>query len=74
MEKENYFGAKILSLQERKKWRKEKERVRVGQLFLLKNENFPPAQWEIGQIKESITSCVEYGKMRTFRSLSVLNN
>lgn len=46
----------LTTLQERKKWRKEKERVRVGQLVLLKSENFPPAQLAIGRIKQLIKS------------------
>lgn len=42
----------LTTLQERKKWRKEKENVRIGQLILLKDENLPPAQWRMGRIIE----------------------
>lgn len=38
------------TLQQRKKWKTERENVRVGQLAILKNENLPPAQWAMGRI------------------------
>lgn len=40
----------LTSLQQRKKWRHEKENIKVGQLVLLKAENFPPSQWAMGRI------------------------
>lgn len=46
----------LVTLQERKKWRKEKESMKVGQLVLIKSENFPPAQWALGRIRELIVS------------------
>lgn len=33
------------TLQERKKWRKEKENLKIGQLVLLAIDKFPPAAW-----------------------------
>lgn len=40
------------TLQERKKWRREKENVKIGQLVLLVNENAPPAACALGRIIE----------------------
>lgn len=40
----------LSTLQERKKWRREKENLKIGQLVLLANENFPPAAWAMGRI------------------------
>lgn len=42
----------LTTLQERKKWRRERENVRTGRLVLLKDENLPPAQWRMGRILE----------------------
>lgn len=53
----------LTSLQERKKWRREKEPLRIGQLVLLKSENFPPSHWAMGRICELITS--KDGKVRS---------
>lgn len=38
------------TLQQRNKWKQEKENVRIGQLALLTNENFPPTYWALGRI------------------------
>lgn len=46
----------LVTLQERKKWRKEMESLKVGQLVLIKSENFPPAHWALGRIRELIVS------------------
>lgn len=46
----------LTTLQERKKWRQEKENLKVGQLVLLKSENYPPASWALGRIKELLPS------------------
>lgn len=46
----------LVTLQERKKWRKERESMKVGQLVLIKSENFPPSQWALGRISELIMS------------------
>lgn len=42
----------LSSLQERKKWRRERENIKIGQLVLLRDENLPPAQWKLGRIQE----------------------
>lgn len=42
----------LTTLQERKKWRREKEDVKVGQLVLIKDENYPPASWKMARIRE----------------------
>lgn len=38
------------TLQQRKKWKTERENVRVGQLALLRDENAPPTHWPLGRI------------------------
>lgn len=38
------------TLQERKKWRKEKENLTIGTMVLLMEERTPPAAWSIGRI------------------------
>ncbi|XP_055839551.1 uncharacterized protein LOC129907395 isoform X1 [Episyrphus balteatus] len=53
----NHFWARwqseyLTTLQERKKWRKVKENLKVGQLVVLKSENFPPASWGMARICE----------------------
>lgn len=58
----------LSTLQERKKWRREKESLKIGQLVLLANENFPPAAWAIGRIiglKESIDKRIRNVTVRT---------
>lgn len=42
----------LTTLQERKKWRKEKEGVKVGQLVLIRDETLAPAHWKMGRIAE----------------------
>lgn len=44
----------LTTLQERKKWRREKENMKVGQLVLIRDENLPPAQWKLGRIAEIV--------------------
>lgn len=46
----------LTTLQERKKWRKEKENLKIGQMVVLKSENFPPASWALGRICELLPS------------------
>lgn len=46
----------LTTLQERKKWRREKENLKIGQLVLIKGENFPPSHWALGRICELICS------------------
>ncbi|XP_055910400.1 uncharacterized protein LOC129944760 [Eupeodes corollae] len=53
----NRWSTEYLStLQQRKKWRREKEKLRIGQLVTIASENFPPASWALGRICELITS------------------
>lgn len=40
----------LTSLQERKKWRRERENIKIGQLVLLKSENHPPAHWSLARV------------------------
>ncbi|XP_055850677.1 uncharacterized protein LOC129915222 [Episyrphus balteatus] len=46
----------LVTLQQRKKWRREREKLRIGQLVTIASENFPPAHWALGRIHELITS------------------
>ncbi|XP_031617636.1 uncharacterized protein LOC116337338 [Contarinia nasturtii] len=46
----------LTSLQERKKWRREQESMKIGQLVVLKSENHPPASWALGRIVELLPS------------------
>lgn len=54
------------TLQQRNKWKEERENVRVGQLALLKNENFPPTHWALGRIDR-----VHKGKDGLVRSVTL---
>ncbi|XP_031783222.1 uncharacterized protein LOC116416922 [Nasonia vitripennis] len=38
------------TLQQRSKWRTEKTQIRVGELCLLRNEQYPPCKWPLGRI------------------------
>lgn len=40
----------LVTLLERKKWRREKHGVKEGQLCVIKSENFPPSAWALGRI------------------------
>jgi hypothetical protein len=44
----------LTSLQERKKWRREVEPLRIGQLVIIRSENVPPAAWAMGRVIELI--------------------
>lgn len=46
----------LTTLQERKKWRREKEELKIGQLVVLKHEHVPPTNWPLGRIQELIRS------------------
>lgn len=54
-------------LQVRRKWRNERRNVMVGQLALLKNENFPPTYWALGKVVE-----VRPGEDGLVRSATIL--
>lgn len=49
---QRWINEYLTTLQERKKWRREKENVKVGQLVLLKDENQPPSHWKMARIRE----------------------
>lgn len=53
---ERWKNEYLTTLQERKKWRKEKESLEIGQLVVLRSENFPPASWALGRICELLRS------------------
>lgn len=53
---ERWQSEYLTSLQERKKWRREKEGFKIGQLVIIKTENFPPTSWALGRIIELIVS------------------
>lgn len=55
----------LTTLTERKKWRKEKENLQIGQLVLLKAENFPPAQWALAKVIELFED--KEGKVRNVK-------
>lgn len=42
----------LSSLQPRAKWRASEQNVKENQLVLVKNDNTPPAQWELARISE----------------------
>lgn len=46
----------LTTLQQRKKWRRDKEQLKIGQLVTIANEGFPPAHWALGRICELIVS------------------
>lgn len=46
----------LTSLLQRKKWLKEKDHFKIGQLVLIGDENLPPARWLLGRIIELIAS------------------
>lgn len=49
---ERWRNEYLTTLQERKKWRKEKEGVKIGQLVLIRDETAPPAHWKMGRIAD----------------------
>lgn len=55
------------TLQQRKKWKEERENMRVGQLALIKSENFPPTHWALGRIVD-----VHHGADNLVRSVSIM--
>lgn len=63
---EQWSADYLNTLQQRNKWKWEKENVRVGQLALLKNENFPPAYWALCRITK-----VKPGKDGLVRAVTI---
>lgn len=53
---ERWQSEYLTSLQDRKKWRREKEKFKVGQLVIISTENFLPTSWALGRIIELIVS------------------
>ncbi|XP_062712563.1 uncharacterized protein LOC134289882 [Aedes albopictus] len=45
----------VSQLHQRSKWRRPSLDVKKGQLVLLKEDNYPPLQWPLGRIVETIT-------------------
>lgn len=41
-------------MQQRKKWKKEKEHFKIGQIVLIKDDDLPPAKWLLGKIHKLI--------------------
>lgn len=42
----------LTNMQERKKWRRERENLKIGQLVLIKDENSPPSHWKLARVVE----------------------
>jgi len=40
----------LTSLQQRFKWTAKRENLEVGDLVIIKDERFPPMQWEMGRV------------------------
>lgn len=55
------------TLQQRKKWRAVQKNVQIGQLAIVKAENFPPTHWALGRITK-----VHTGKDGLVRSVSIM--
>lgn len=49
---ERWHKEYLTTLQERKKWRREKENIKIGQLVIIRDENLPPTQWKMARIVE----------------------
>lgn len=49
---ERWHNEVLTTYQERKKWRKESENVKKGQMVVIKDERLPPSHWKLGRIAE----------------------
>jgi len=56
----------LLELQQRKKWMKTQENVRVGEFVILHDDDVPPAKWKVGRVEE-----VNTGKDGAVRSVNI---
>ena len=56
------------TLMERQKWRSRKENIKVGDLVLLADENYPRGEWPIARVWEVVADddgCVRVAKVKT---------
>lgn len=56
----------LTTLQQRKKWRKEKEHFKIGQIVLVKDDNLPPSKWAMGRVTKLIL-----GKDKLVRAMEI---
>ena len=54
----------LLTLTERQKWRSRKENIKVGDLVLLADENYPHGEWPIARVWEVVADDVRYVQVR----------
>lgn len=63
----------LATLQQRKKWRKEKDHFKIGQIVVIKDDDLPPAQWLLGKItklilgSDKLVRAIEITKNRTYK-------
>ena len=56
------------TLMERQKWRSRKENIKVGDLVLLADENYPRGEWPIARVWEVVADddgCMRVAKVKT---------
>lgn len=64
---ERWSAEYIPTLMQRPKWREERENLKIGQLVLIANENYPPTHWVLGRIsavREGADNCVRSATIR----------
>ena len=60
---------------ERQKWRSRKENIKVGDLVLLADENYPRGEWPITRVWEVVADhdgCVRVAKVKTASTVATL--
>lgn len=57
----------VANLQSRVKWRTRQENLRVNNLVLLKEDNFPPLKWKLGRVTEVHTGKNNLVRVTTIR-------